>query len=139
LKGLASWLPKGLVFLGMIVAASCGAEPATQPGTTAPSTPAAVSPSPTLASQPSPTIAPTPTAASGARAEVSFEWASGGVRPADADDVQAINAKLITNHGILGSTGNETRMIVVYDPTLITVEQIQEIFRQIGHPVVVSR
>jgi hypothetical protein len=127
------------VLLGTIVVASCGAEPATRTGTTPPSTPAGVSPSPTLASQPSPTIAPTPTTPASARAEVSFEWAPGGVRPADADDVQAINAKLITNRGVLGSSGNETRMIVVYDPTLITVEQIQEIFRQIGHPVVVSR
>jgi hypothetical protein len=45
----------------------------------------------------------------------------------------------MTHRGILGSSGNETRMIVVYDPALLTVEQIQEIFRQIGHPVVVSR
>lgn len=45
----------------------------------------------------------------------------------------------MAHKGILGSSGNETRMIVFYDPTLITVEQIQEIFRQVGHPVVVSK
>lgn len=130
------------MLLGMVVTASCGAEPATQPSPTPParSTPAGVSPLATPATRPSPTIATTtPTTASGARAEITFDWAPGGVRPADADDVQVINVKVMAHKGILGATGNETRMNVFYDPTLITVEQIQEIFRQVGHPVVVSK
>lgn len=45
----------------------------------------------------------------------------------------------MAHKGILGASGNETRMNVFYDPTLITVERIQEIFRQLGHPVVVSK
>lgn len=128
------------MLLGILAMAGCGPAPATPPSAAPPAAAA------TAATRPSPT--PTPAgrailtsapAAPGARAEVTFDWAPSGVRPADADDVQVINIKVMAHRGILGSTGNETRMLVVYDPTLISVDEIQEIFRQIGHPVVVSR
>ena len=124
-----------------IVAASCGAEPTTQPtATPVPvSTATRVITPAASPARPTQTIVTTAPTTAGARAQVTFEWAPSGLRPADADDVQAINHEVMAHKGILGTSGNETRMLVYYDPTLITVEQIQEIFAQIGHPVVVIK
>ena len=38
--------------------------------------------------------------------------------------------------GILSGYGNEQGVTIQYDPTLITVEEIQEMLKRIGHPVV---
>ncbi len=138
----SSVLGLGLILFVTTCLASCGgatpATPVTATPTTVPATPTTVRLTPT--SLPStPTSPPAVPTKAGALAEVRFEWAPGGVRPSDSDDTASIIAKLIDHKGILAATGNESQMTVFYDPTLITVEQIQELFKQIGHPVVVRQ
>jgi hypothetical protein len=72
-------------------------------------------------------------------AEISFVWDVGGVRPSDADDVAAIIADVTREEGVVSGYGNEQGLTLQYDPTLITVEEIQEIFERIGHPVTVRQ
>lgn len=71
-------------------------------------------------------------------AQISFEWDVGGVRPSDSDDVAAIVSDITREEGLLSGYGNEQGITLQYDPTLITVEEIQEILERIGHPVTVS-
>lgn len=100
------------------------------------STPAAP---PTLAPAEAPTeapaVEPTPTTP---RETVAFNWAPGSVPPSDADDVEIILTELRTHEGISGGSGDETILNVFYDPTVITVEEIMELLRDIGHPVVLN-
>jgi hypothetical protein len=60
------------------------------------------------------------------------------VTPADSDDVDEIVRDLRSHDGILSGNGNETELNIVYDPTVITVEEIMDLLKQIGHPVVVN-
>lgn len=141
----------GLILAVAIAAASCGGpsaatEAPTQPlPTETPGAPTATPAAPpTEAPTEAPTVAPTeppPTAAPTAttpRESVAFNWAPGSVPPSDSDDVDIIAAELTTHAGILSANGNETVLNVFYDPTVITVEEIMEVLRQIGHPVVVN-
>ncbi|MFQ5856438.1 MAG: hypothetical protein ACE5LU_12420 [Anaerolineae bacterium] len=141
-----------LMLLVVVFIASCGrradtptsasvtampASPTEAPAATPTEVPAAA---PTDVSATTPTEAPaaTPTEAPAPIAEVSFRWDPSGVPPSDADEVDPITAEVTQHEGILGGGGDESGMIIQYDPTLITVEEIQEIFKRIGHPVVVS-
>lgn len=92
---------------------------------------------PTEAPTEVPTEAPTaaPTNTSVPSEEVYFEWAPGGVRPSDSDDVDGIVLDIIEEEGILNGFGNEIGITVVYNPALITVEELMELFDGIGHPV----
>jgi len=109
-------------------------------------TPTPVPPSPTT----EPTLAPTATATVVATitptlaptntprpsAQIRFEWDPAAVRPSDSDDVTAIMDHISGEEGILSGYGNEQGVTIQYDPTLITVEEIQEMLKRIGHPVV---
>jgi hypothetical protein len=66
-------------------------------------------------------------------------WDTGGVRPSDADDVEIIVAEVTREEGLLSGYGNEQGITLRYDPTLITVEEIQEILERIGHPVIIRQ
>lgn len=95
-------------------------------------------PAPTATPTVTPTVTPTlaPTNTPRPTAQISFEWDPGGVRPSDADDVAAIVADVTREgEGLLSGYGNEQGLTLQYDPTLITVEEIQEILARIGHPV----
>lgn len=132
----------GLALIGAVALVACGTAtqtptplpptpepaeaPTTTPTTVPTETPAAV---PTETPTRPPTDTPRPTA------DVRFEWAPGGVRPSDADDVAAIVTELMAEEGILGGYGNEQGVTLQYDPTSVTVEEIQGFFSKIGHPV----
>lgn len=137
----------GLVMMVAIVLVSCtpaGAATATQAPTQGPPTPTTGAPNSTP-TEPAPTAAPidvpTATTAAGAtattpRESVSFRWAPGSVTPSDADDVADLLIDLRTHDGILGGSGDENGIMIFYDPTVITVEEIMALFDSIGHPVV---
>jgi hypothetical protein len=136
-----------LVVAVAVVMAGCGSPSATTAAPTqAPPTQTSGAPAstPTAAPTEAPTVAPTeplPTVAPTAttpREMVVFNWVPGSVPPSDSDDVDIIAAELTTHDGILSVTGNETVLNVVYDPTVITVEEIMAILKQIGHPVVIN-
>ncbi len=84
-----------------------------------------------------PTITPSraPTNTRRPSAQIHFDWDPAGVRPSDSDDVTAIVDEISDKEGILSGYGNEQGITLQYDPTLITVEEIQEILERIGHPV----
>lgn len=46
-----------------------------------------------------------------------------------------IVAKLITNKGIVSGVGDEHGITIIYDPSAITVQQIMDLMRNLGHPV----
>lgn len=126
-----------LVLAVAVLIAGCGGgaeTPASQPATAVPASPTeAPTTAPTAPPVATPTAAPAETPAP--RAEVYFEWAAGGVRPADSDDVDPIVLDLMSREGILSGHGNEIGITIVYNPELITIEEIQGIFKSIGHPV----
>ena len=136
-----------LVLMIGLAAAGCGGPSATTAAPTeAPPAPTTSAPTaePTPAPTEAPTAAPTeapPTVALTAttpEAKVAFNWEPGSVPPADSDDVDEIALDLITHNGILGASGNEAVLNIVYDPTVITVEEIMAILKGIGHPVVLN-
>ena len=111
-------------------------------------TPSAVPPTPTMeptvAPSATPTVVPTitptvaPTNTPRPSAQVSFEWDPNGVRPSDADDVAAIVDDISREESIVSGYGNEQGITLQYDPTLITVQEIQELLGRIGHPVLLE-
>jgi len=141
-----------LVILAALLLASCGpaATPTTAPET-APTALPTEAPASNLTEEPTaeptqePTAVPTeeptatpipePTATPEPREEVYFVWGEGGVHPSDSDDVDVIILDLKQQDGILGGGGNEIGITVSYNPTIITVEEIQEVLKSIGHPV----
>jgi hypothetical protein len=138
-----SFLSLCLVLLGTIVIAGCGRggtdTPASAPATTEPTETPVATPTaaPTVTPTATPTEAPTaaPTETPRPQAQVYFEWAAGGVRPADSDDVDGIVLDLLGREGIVDGFGNEIGITIKYDPTLIEVEELQDVFKSIGHPV----
>ena len=126
-----------LVLVGVVFLTGCGGEAAGTPANTpAPAVPAET---PTAAPLETPTETPaaTPTNTPRPTAQVFLEWGLGGVRPADSDDVDAIVLDVMHEEGIVSGYGNEQGVTIRYNPTLITVEEIQEVFQRIGHPVVI--
>jgi hypothetical protein len=143
-----------LVLLAALFLANCSPEATS---TTAPATAAPASPTEEPASIPTeepsavpteePTAAPTeeptttpipePTSTPPPREEIYFVWAPGGVTPADSDDVDGIVQDVTTREGIIRGNGNEIGITIVYDPTLITIEEILEVFGSIAHPVAI--
>lgn len=134
----------GLILASTIALAACGT--AAQTPTPLPPTPEPPTLEPTEAPTTTPTAVPTevptetptrpPTNTPRPTENVSFEWDPSGVRPSDADDVSAIVTDLMINEeGIVSGYGNEQGITLQYDPTSITVEEIQEILDSIGHPV----
>jgi hypothetical protein len=137
-----------LALWNAIFLTACGEAPPTPV-----SVPLASTPEPTLTPIPAstttpttipttqPTVAPTlpPTDTPRPTAQISFVWDTGGVRPSDADDVAIIVAEVTREEGLLSGYGNEQGITLQYDPTLITVEEIQEILERIGHPVTVRQ
>jgi hypothetical protein len=145
------------VVLSMLVLVACNtgtleaptSAPATQPpaaAATNTSAPAAATatqaPEATAtATEAPPTEAPTqPPAAQASptaqRETVSFGWAPGSVAPSDADDVADIFNHLRAHEGIFGGTGDENGINVIFDPNILTIEDLEEIFASIGHPVI---
>jgi hypothetical protein len=129
----------GLVLVSTIALVACGT--AAQTPTPLPPTPEPIE-APTVTPAAAPTEMPTetptrpPTNTPRPTADVSFEWDPSGVRPSDSDDVSAIVTDLMNNEeGILSGYGNEQGITLQYDPTSITVEEIQELLDRIGHPV----
>lgn len=143
-----------LLLSSVIFLVACGETAETQP-TAIPSTPtteptststAVPTATPTVAPTETPTVVPTetptlaPTDTPRPTAQVSFTWHPDGVRPSDADDVSAIVIDLTREEeGVVSGYGNEQGITLQYDPALITVEEIQEILRRIGHPVTISQ
>jgi len=121
---------------GTTPAAPTAIAPTQTPGSpastaTAPPT-AEATQAPTAAPTEAPAVEPTPTTP---RETVSFTWAPGAVKPSDADDVAVIITELKNHEGLLGGTGDESGIDIFYDPTVITIEEIEALMRQIGHPV----
>lgn len=144
-------LATGVIIAAFGLAACAPAQPATSaPPAAATPTQASAPTSPpqaaaTATQAPAPTSAPTaapptaaPPTATSPRENVAFSWAPGSVTPADSDDVDEIVRDLRAHAGILSGTGNETELNIVYDPTVITVAEIMDLLKQIGHPVVVK-
>ncbi len=135
-----------MVVAAALIAAGCAGPAATTAAPTqAPPTTAPTQAPPTAApTQAPPTAVPTqapPTAAPTATApseKVVFNWAPGSVPPSDADDVDIIASELYKTAGITSVTGNEQVLNVFYNPTVITVEEIMELLKTIGHPVVIN-
>lgn len=80
--------------------------------------------------------AATPTQAAGtgtgARAEVKFDF----VTPlGTAELLDDVRDKLLQVNGIVAVSGNETAVTIVYNPALITVDQIRQRLAGIGNPV----
>jgi hypothetical protein len=129
----------GLILASVVALVACGT--AAQTPTPLPPTPEPTeAPTATLTAVPTevPTETPTrpPTNTPRPTENVSFEWDPSGVRPSDADDVSAIVTDLMVNEeGIVSGYGNEQGITLQYDPTSITVEEIQELLDSIGHPV----
>lgn len=141
------------LFITLLIAGCGGAatppsDPTSAPPTEAPAAvpteapTAAPTEEPVATSTAEPTMAPLATVTSALAPstveDVRFTWAPGGVPPSDSDDVDAIVLELRDHAGILGGRGNEIAITVEYDPTIITVEEIQEILRSMGHPVEVA-
>lgn len=131
-----------LMLLGIVALAGCGRGEADTPASASPTAGPTETPvaTPTVAPTATPTEAPTatPTNTPRPQAQVYFEWAAGGVRPADSDDVDAIVLDVTRHEGIVDGSGNEIGITIKYDPTLIDVEEIQDVFKSIGHPVEVA-
>lgn len=123
----------GLVCLSALFVVSCSGT--IQTPTSVPPTP---TPAPTATPTVTPTVTPTqaPTNTPRPTAQIYFEWDPNGVRPSDADDVAAIVAEITRREeGLLTGYGNEQGLTLQYDPTLISVEEIQNLLERIGHPV----
>jgi hypothetical protein len=100
---------------------------------------ATLPPAATATPRPAATATPPPTAAatSSARvAEVSFAWDPAVVPPSDADDVAVIAGKLKETKGIVNATGDEQGFSVFYDPAVVTIPEIMEAMKKLGHPVI---
>ncbi len=95
-------------------------------------------PTPEPTEVPTDTPIPEPTNTPQPREEVYLVWAPGGVKPSDSDDVDGIVEDISGVDGIIGGNGNEIGINVVYNPTIITVEEIIELLRSIGHPVMLD-
>lgn len=119
-------------------------DPTSAPPTEAPPTEAPAAVAPTEAPTSAPTEEPTQTPPAAPvntpppLEEVRLVWAPGGVPPSDSDDVDGIVLEIKRHDGIMDGRGNEIEITVMYDPTIITLEEIQAIFRSIGHPVEVA-
>ena len=143
-------LATGLIVVAIGLAACAPAQPATSAPAAAPTATQAAAPTSAPAAAPTATQAAAPTSApptapptaaptqATASERVAFNWAPGSVTPADSDDVDEIIRDLMRNEGVLSGTGNETVLNIVFDPTVITVEEIMEELKQIGHPVVIN-
>ncbi len=113
----------------------------TAPKPAAPSTqaPAAVTAAPKPAvptAQPIATAAPKAAATAPTTAEVKFGWDPSVVPPSDADDVADITGKLKLTKGIISGTGDEQGYVVFYDSTVLTIPEIMDVLRKLGHPVI---
>lgn len=127
-----SFLSVCLIVAGASVVAGCGggaATPESVPDTAVPVE------TPTEA----PTEAPTDTPVPDPQESIRFKWDSAGNLPADSDDVDDIVGEIRRSHeGITGGFGNEVGITVLYNPTLMTVEEVMEALDSIGHPVEVD-
>lgn len=139
---LCSWL----ALLAIVVVAGCGgggaAAPTSAPATAVPTAAPTEAPTavPTEAPTEAPAAVPTDTPAPQSEANVKFRWSPAGNLPADSDDVDDIVREVRGRHeGIVNGYGNEIGLTIIYNPTLITVEEVAAILDDIGHPVEASQ
>ena len=115
---------------------ACGAASAPSPATTtavaATQPVTATTAATTAAPRTSPPRTATPTL-NPAFAEVTLRWDS-GANISDIDEVTDIVAHLKERPGIEGGYGDETQIVLAYDPQKITVEQIRRLLADMGHP-----
>jgi len=140
-----SFLIVCFILLGAIVVAGCGggaAAPENVPDTAVPAESPTEAPTqapaeaPTEAPPEAPTEVPTDTPVPEPKESIRFKWDPSGNLPADSDDVDDIVGEIRrSQEGITGGFGNEVGITVLYNPTLITVEEIMETLGSIGHPV----
>ncbi len=129
------------VFAVLLVLTGCGmqagaAAPAVATGTAVPAPTKAATP--TLAVQPSATTSPRTTATPGPTdtatpvlAELVLRWDKALVT--DSDDVHDIVLRLKNTPGIVDGSGNEIEIHILYDPAVITPDQIQQALSDLGY------
>jgi len=114
----------------LLLACGSGAGPSPSPV----ATPAAQSSQTPATTAPASTSAPSPTSApNAARSEVLLRFAP-GTNIADVDDITDIVTHLKSTPGIHDGFGDESQITIVYDPRLITVEQIRRLLEEMSYP-----
>lgn len=113
----------------LLLACGSGAAPSVSPAPT----PAAQSSQTPVASAPASTTAPPAATTASARAEVLLRFAP-GTNIADVDDITDMVSHLKNSPGIHDGFGDESQITIVYDPRLITVEQIRRLLDEMSYP-----
>lgn len=113
----------------LLVACSTSASPSPAP-TSAPTQTAPGTAAPTTAA---PRTSPPVATQNPGRADVVLRWAP-GTNISDIDDVYDMISHLKNTPGILDGFGDESQITVVYNPQLVTPEQIRRLLADMGFP-----